>query len=122
MLFATAHQGLLFAWMMAGGVCIGLWYLLTAGLRRLLQAGFWLGLACDLLFGAGAAVIFTAFLITGNYGAVRPFALLGALLGAALSLFALLPPIRCTGRLLGRLGKGIVTALTQNRLWKVIFK
>lgn len=122
MLFATAHQGLLFLWMMAGGMCIGIWYLLTAGLRRLIQAGFWLGLGCDLLFGAGAAVILTGFLISGNYGAVRPFMLLAALLGAALILFALSGPLRAIGGLFQRAGRRIVTQLAQNRLLKVIFK
>lgn len=122
MLFATAHQGLLFLWMMAGGVCIGIWYLLTAGLRRLVQAGFWLGLGCDLLFGAGAAVLLTGFLISGNYGVLRPFTLIGALLGAMLALFALVEPLYASGRLLSRTGKRIVTALAQNRLLKVIFK
>lgn len=122
MLFSTAHQGLLFLWMTAGGMCIGVWYLLTAGLRRLVQAGFWLGLGCDLLFGAGAAVILTAFLVSGNYGVLRPYALLAALLGTALILFALTGPLRTTGRLLTRAGRRIMTALAQNRLLKVIFK
>ena len=122
MLFATAHQGLLFLWMTAGGMCIGVWYLLTAGLRRLIQAGFWLGLACDLLFGAGAAVILTAFLISGSYGAVRPFALLGTALGVGIALLALLEPLQAAGRLFSRAGKHIMTVLAQNRLLKVIFK
>ena len=122
MLFATAHQGLVFLWMMAGGICIGIWYLLTAGLRRLVQADFWLGLGCDLLFGAGAAVILTGFLISGNYGVLRPFTLLGALLGALLALFALVGPLCALGRLLHRAGRRIMTALAQNRLLKVIFK
>ena len=78
MLFATKGQGLLFLWMMAAGAVCGIWYLMCAGLRRLLQAGFWLGLCCDLLFGAGMAAILLAFLISGNYGVPRPFALLGA--------------------------------------------
>ena len=122
MLFATAHQGLLFLWMAAGGICIGVWYLLTAGLRRLVQAGFWLGLGCDLLFGAGASVILTAFLISGSYGVVRPYMLFAVLLGSALALFALVEPLRAIGRLLSRAGRRIVTSLAQNRLLKVIFK
>lgn len=122
MLFATAHQGLLFLWMMAGGMGIGLWYLLLAGLRRLLQAGFWLNLACDLTFGAGAAVLLAVFLVAGNYGIPRPFALLGAALGMALFLFAFLPPLHRLEGALRCAGKRIVTALAQNRLLKVIFK
>lgn len=122
MLFATMHQGLLFLWMMAAGVLIWLWYLLTAGLRRLLRAGLWLGLACDLLFGLGAGAMLVFFLIAGNYGSPRPFALLGAALGAALCAFALSGPLRALERALGRSGKRIMTALSENRLLKVIFK
>lgn len=122
MLFATAHQGLELIWMMACGLCIALWYLLLAGLRRLIRAGFWLGLGCDLLFGAGTAALLTAFLISGCHGAVRPFALLGAALGALLGGFALAPPLCAAGRALGRGGRRIVTALAEKRLWKVIFR
>lgn len=122
MLFSTMHQGLLFLWMAAAGALVGIWYLLVCGLRRLIQAGFWLTFACDLLFGAGAAAILIAALIAGNYGAIRPFALAGAALGAGITLFALSAPLRCAGKLIGGAGKRIVTALTQNRLLKVIFK
>ena len=122
MLFATMHQGLLFLWMMAAGALLGLWYLAVAGLQRILQAGFWLGLACDLLFGAGAAVIFLAFLVAGNYGNPRPFTLLAAALGAALCAFAIVPPLRTVGGLLGKAGQRIMTSLAENRLLKVIFK
>ena len=122
MLFATKGQGLLFLWMMAAGAVCGIWYLMCAGLRRLLQAGFWLGLCCDLLFGAGMAAILLAFLISGNYGVPRPFALLGAAMGAGICLWGLAAPLQVLGKLLGRLKKRIVTAFSQNRLWKVIFK
>lgn len=122
MLFSTIHQGLLFLWMMAAGVGIGAWYALTLGLRRLIRAGFWLTLACDLLFGAGCAVILCAALVVGNYGALRPFELLGAACGALLCLFALAPPLRSLGRLLGRGFKCIAAWLRENRLIKIILK
>ena len=109
MLFSTIHQGLLFLWMMAAGVGIGAWYALTLGLRRLIRAGFWLTLACDLLFGAGCAVILSAALVVGNYGAL-------------LCLFALAPPLRSLGRLLGRGFKCIAAWLRENRLIKIILK
>ena len=76
MLFATVSQARLFVWMMAAGAVVGAWYALTALLRRILQAGFWLTLACDLLFGAGSAVILIAALVAGNYGQARPFEIL----------------------------------------------
>lgn len=122
MLFSTAGQGLLFLWMMAAGAVTAIWYLVCAGLRRLVQAGFWLGLACDLLFGAGAAAIYLAFLVSGNYGAFRPFCLLGALLGAGICAAGLTPPLKAMERGLKRAGGRIVTACSQNRLLKIIFR
>ena len=122
MLFATIHQGLLFLWMMAAGVLIGLWYALTLGLRRLIRAGFWLTLSCDLLFGAGCAVILCAFLVAGNYGALRPFELLGAACGALLFLFAMEAPLRSLGRWLSRLYKAAAKRLRKSRVLQIIFK
>lgn len=122
MLFATIGQAQLFVWMMAAGAVIGAWYTLTALLRRILQAGFWLTLACDLLFGAGSAAILIAALVVGNYGRVRPFEILGALFGALLFGVGLAPPLRAAARRVRRAGQKIVTALGKNRLIKVIFK
>ena len=122
MLFATIHQGLLFLWMMAAGVLIGLWYALTLGLRKLIQAGFWLTLFCDLLFGAGCAVILCAFLVAGNYGALRPFELLGAICGALLCVCAVLPPLRALGRWMARLGRAAAARLRKSRVLQIIFK
>ena len=122
MLFATIHQGLLFLWMMAAGVLIGLWYALTLGLRRLIQAGFWLTLSCDLLFGAGCAVILCAFLVAGNYGALRPFELLGAICGALLCVCAVLPPLRALWRWLSHLCGAVASRLRKSRALQVILK
>lgn len=122
MLFATVGQGQLFIWMAAAGAAIGAWYMLTALLRRVLQAGFWLTLACDLLFGAGSAVILIAALVAGSYGQLRSFEILGALFGALLFGLGLMPPLRALGRRLHRALRHIVARLTQNRLIKVLFK
>ena len=122
MLFATIHQGLLFLWMMVAGVLIGLWYALTLGLRRLIQAGFWLTLACDLLFGMGSAVILIAALVVGNYGQARPFVILGALCGALLFALGLAPPLNALKRRICRVLHKIMSAIARNRLIKVIFK
>ena len=122
MLFATIHQGLLFLWMMAAGVLIGLWYALTLGLRKLISAGFWLTLCCDLLFGAGCAVVLCAFLLAGSYGALRPFELLGAVCGALLCVCAVLPPLRALGRWMSRLYKAAAKRLRRSRALQVIFK
>lgn len=122
MLFATIHQGLLFLWMMAAGVLIGLWYALTLGLRHLISAGFWLSLACDLLFGAGCAVILCAFLLAGSYGALRPFELLGAVCGALICVCAVLPPLRALGRWLARMCRAILKRLCKCRALQILFK
>lgn len=84
MLFTTVGQGWVFVWMLFSGMAVGLWYALTALLRRVLCAGFWLSLACDALFGLGAAAIFCAALTLADYGRLRLYAVLAALLGFAL--------------------------------------
>lgn len=122
MLFATMNQAQLFIWMMAAGAAMGAWYLITALLRRFIQAGFFLTLACDLLFALGCAVIFIAAVVAGNYGQARFFEILGVVLGAALFGAGLVPPLRALGRALCKIFKKIMSFLTQNRLIKVIFK
>ena len=68
MLFETIGQYRIFLWMLAAGMLIGAWYGCMAVLRRLLEAGVWLGLLCDVGFGLGAAAIFCAALVAANYG------------------------------------------------------
>ena len=122
MLFATAGQGALFIWMMACGAVIGAWYVLAAGLRRFICAGFWLTLICDLVFGAGCAAIFIFFLVTGCYGRVRLFEIIAALLGALLFAFAAAPALKWLEKQARRTFASIMTAMSGNRLIKVIFK
>ena len=122
MLFSTIGQFRVFLMMTAAGMLIGAWYALLAGLRRLMQAGFFLSLACDIAFGVGAAGIFTAFLVFANYGELRFFAVAAAILGWGLFAIGLLPPLRAvlygTKRGLCR----ICCRIKQNRLSKVIFR
>ena len=122
MLFATVGQGARFVWMLAAGAGIGAWYMLTALLRRFIQAGFWLTLACDLLFGAGAAVILTGALIVGSYGQARPFDILGALAGALLFGAGFLSPLWALLRRAHNKLRHIVTELAKKRLINIIFK
>lgn len=122
MLFATVGQGALLVWMMAAGAAIGLWYLLLALLRRFIQAGFFLTLACDLLFGAGSAVIFLAALVTGSWGSLRPFAVLGTLCGSILFALAFSTPLKYLQKILQRSGCRIKAFIAKNRLIKVIFR
>jgi len=108
--------------MMAAGVLIGAWYALMAALRRFIQAGFWLSFACDLAFGLGAAIIFTAAIIAGDYGRVRTFAVFAALLGAILFGLAFWPLFSGMQRAASTLRKRITAWASENRLIKVIFK
>lgn len=122
MLFSTIGQIYVFLWMMTAGLIIGAWYALMAALRKLLQAGFWLGLALDIAFGAGAAVVFSVFLVAANYGEVRLFAVFGAIIGCALFAIGLWPPVRALfAYVRGKLYR-IYNAFKQNRLIKVIFR
>lgn len=122
MLFATAGQGALFLWMMTSGVAIGLWYTLLAALRHFIQAGFWLTLLCDLLLGVGAAAIWIFFLVSGNYGRVRLFEALSALLGTLIFALAASPALQHAQNALQRALHKIKGAVARNHLIKVIFK
>lgn len=115
-------QGALFIWMMLAGMAAGALYMLLALVRRLICAGFYLTLLCDLAFGLGCAVIFIAALTAANYGQVRLFALLGMGLGLALFFLAFSAPLKNLERLFLHLYRRIAAALSKNRLIKVIFK
>ena len=122
MLFSTVGQGSVFLWMLAAGAVIALWYGACAALRRLLQAGFWLSLAADMGFGAGAAALFSLALYAANYGSLRLYAVLGAALGFALCAGALYGPARSVERGLRRLGRHIIVKICRIRWIKVIFR
>ena len=122
MLFATAGQGWVFVWMVAAGAAIALWYGLLAGLRRLLAAGPWLSLAADLAFGAGAAALFCGALVAADYGRLRLYHALAALLGFGLCASALYPPARRAAAALSRAGRRIFVTIRRFRWIKVIFK
>ena len=100
MLFETIGQHRVFLWMLAAGMLIGAWYGCMAGLRRLLEAGVWLGLLCDVGFGLGAAAIFCAALYAANYGALRLYAALAALMGFGLFALGAFP-----------MGKGLINTI-----------
>ena len=122
MLFSTVGQGRVFLWMVAAGAVIALWYGLCAALRRLLAAGFWLSLAADAAFGAGAAALFSLALIAANYGAPRLFALLGAALGFALCAWALFRPAQRAAGAVRRAACRIFVTLCRFRWIKVLFR
>ena len=122
MLFSTAGQGWVFLWMLAAGALIGAWYALLAALRRLLCAGFWLSLAADLAFGAGAAAIFCAALVAADYGRVRLYGVLAALAGFALFAALAFPPARAAARRVAGAVRRIFVKIRSFRWIKVIFR
>lgn len=122
MLFSTAGQGWVFVWMLAAGALIGAWYALLAALRRLLCAGFWLSLAADVAFGVGAAVIFCGALVAADYGRVRLYGVLAALLGFFLFAAGAFPPARAAARGLAGLFRRIFVKIRDFRWIKVIFR
>ena len=122
MLFSTAGQGWVFLWMLAAGALIGAWYALLAALRRLLQAGFWLSLAADAAFGAGAAAIFCGALVAADYGRVRLFDVLAALMGFFLFAAGAFPPARRAAGALAGAARRIFVKIREYRWIKVIFR
>lgn len=122
MLFFTIGQIHVFLWMIGAGLAVGALYTLCAALRRLLQAGFWLTLTIDALFGLGAAVILIAAALTASYGRLRAFELLGAFLGAALFLLGVRPPLERLFRKLSGIIRRVFRKIANFRLIKVIFK
>lgn len=122
MLFSTISQPLIFLWMMLCGSVMALWYGLADGVRRLMGAGFWLSLLCDLVFGLGCAVILTGGLIAADYGRLRLYSLLGVILGAIVTGIGLIGPINCVLARMCAFLKEIVTKLAKFRAIKVLFK
>lgn len=94
MLYETLGQHRIFLWMLFSGALIGAWYAFMAGIRRLIGAGVWLGLACDALFGLGAGAIFCGMLYAANHAALRGYAVLAALMGFAAFAAGVYPPGR----------------------------
>ncbi len=122
MLFSTVGQGWVFLWMLAAGALIAAWYALLAALRRLLAAAFWISLAADTTFGAGAAAIFCAALTAADYGRVRGFDILGALAGFALFAAGFFSPARRAAMAVRGAAGRFFVKIRRFRWIKVIFK
>lgn len=122
MLFQTVGQHRIFLWMLSAGAAIGAWYALTALLRRLLQAGLWLGLLCDIAFGLGAGALFCLALYAANYGALRGYAVLAAALGFIVFAFGPVPPAKRALCFINARIRQIFVKIRRNRWINVIFK
>ena len=122
MLFSTIGQLPLFLWMTGAGLLAGALYTVFAGLRRLLDAGLWLTLLIDALYGLCAAIILIAALLVGSYGNLRLYELLGAALGFTLHMLGPDPILRRAGSVLAQGFSHILVKIRSNRLIKVIFR
>ena len=112
----------MFLLMCAAGALAGLWYDVCRLVRRLLAAGPLLSLLADLFFGAGAAAVFCAAAVAANYGAVRLYMVLAALLGwllYAAGASRLLPGL---ARRTAHRTRRIARRMKENRIIKVIFR
>lgn len=122
MLFSTIGQIYIFLWMVGAGLLVGALYSLCSGLRRLLCAGFWLTLLIDTLFGLGAALILIAALVTGSYGRIRMYELLGSVIGLFLFRFGVHPLLVNLTEYTSLAFRHIFARIGRFRLIKVIFK
>lgn len=122
MLFQTIGQHRIFLWMFASGVLIGAWYGCVGLVRRLICAGTWLGLLCDAIFGLGAGAIFCGALYVANYGALRLYAVLAALLGAAVFALGAFPTEKRVNHVMKCMAKRFFVKISGYRWIKVIFK
>ena len=113
-LYETVGQLQVFVWMLAAGALMGAWYAVTALLRRLLEAGTWLGL--------GAGAIFCLALYTANRGQVRLYAVLAALLGFALFAGGVYPPGKRVISAIIVIFRRIIVIIRNYRWINVIFK
>ena len=122
MLFSTANQAQVFIWMTAAGVAIGCICCLFSILRRALHPALPVLLVLDVLLGACCGLTFALSLVLGNYGRLRLFEILAAVLGAMLFEFGFQPPLKalllCMRKSLFR----IKALLSKNRLIKALFR
>ena len=96
---------------------MGAWYFVMWLMRKMLFAGTALTLIADILFGIGAALIFSAALIYVDYGRLRLYTLAAAALG--MLAFRLGPHNLLIG--LGRrLGTGLSAVGTRLRKTSVV--
>lgn len=112
MLFSTIAQPQIFLWMTLSGMLIHAWYAVICAFRKRMQAGWLLSFLLDCAFALGLAAILIAFFLLGSYGQFRLYGVFASILG-----FALMQAIRP-----GSGAARIVSRMTKNRLFNIIFK
>jgi hypothetical protein len=122
MLYYTLPQAGEFAAMLLAGVLLGGIMLLFSWLRRLMRAGFFISLACDLLMGLLWAGVVCLALTIACRGRARAFHFAGMALGGALFLAAASPLTRAAGRTAARWGRRAAHALGKNRFVRALLR
>lgn len=122
MLFSTIGQIHVFLYMLGAGLVIGAVYALLSGLRRLMEAGLWLSLAVDVLFGLICACILIAAMLKASYADVRIYELLGALSGALLFRAGVQPVLEAMLRRTSLVLRKAIAKCANFRPIKVIFR
>lgn len=122
MLFSTIGQIYVFLWMVGTGLFVGALYSIEEGLRNILEAGFWLTLFIDAVFGVCTALTLILSLIAANYGQLRLYELPAVLIGLFLYQKGVSPLLHSLlSRILQAL-RHIFVRIRHFRLIKVIFK
>ena len=122
MLYSTHSQALQLPLIMLTGMAMGAISLCFRGVRRLVCAGFWLSLLCDILMGTLWGAVFCVGVAIADNGKLRLFHIVSALCGAALFHAAFTVP---AGKLFSRISRHFAHTcryLSKNRLLRAIFK
>ncbi len=113
MLFYTVDQGEIFLTMLYAGLAVGLYASLDSAARRLFQAGRWLALTMDLLFGVVAAAMAAVALIVAADGELRLYSLLGLICGYLIFMGTLAPLLERILASLNRLLRALIHWLSR---------
>jgi hypothetical protein len=122
MLYYTLSQAGEFAAMLLAGVAVGMVALAFSWLRKLMRAGFFISLACDLLMGLFWAIVVCVSLVVACRGRARAYHFIGMALGCALFLAAMSPLSRAVGRALGRAASAAARRLGKNPFVRALLK
>ena len=122
MLFQTVGQANVFLAMVAAGALGGAWYSLLRRLSRRLEAGVLISLLIDFLYGAGLFAGLAAALFRVNYLDLRLYALIGALSGHILYLYAVPPVIDGLLAFLTRVLRRIGDEIVIKNFLQILFK
>ena len=122
MLYETVGQEVVWLRMACFGMAGSIWYVLCAGLRRVLRAGTWLSLAADFVCAFGLGGMFCAGLIRTLSGEFRLYALTAFCIGFGLFAYGINPVMLCIFRRIYHILIKIQECLSENHLIKALFR